>query len=95
MLADQKANSLLGVLAVLNISILVTASLFIFLEGAALVLALLVIMPGTVGTRDSREISNIPNPAFFGFFNRVTESDYVRHLTGILCDHAFCEAFAG
>ena len=99
-LADQKANILVGILAVLLTIIFTRANVltqasgkflipiacFIMLEVLALVFALLVIMPKTIGRLHTNRIENIPNPFFFGFFTRFGEEEYLEYLTHRLDD---------
>ena len=93
-LADQKANILMGILAVILAIIftkadflsavgewlLIPVACFVLLEVAALLLALLVVMPKTVGRMKPLLIEDIPNPFFFGFFTKFREEDYLRYL---------------
>jgi len=99
-LADQKANILVGILAVIltiiftkadfltNLSgiYIIPIAVFIILEVAALLLALLVIMPKTIGHLHTTKIENIPNPFYFGFFTKFSEDDYVEYLSDTLKD---------
>ena len=94
-LADQKANILVGILAVILTIIFTKAqflaslsgiyiipiAVFIILEVAALLLALLVIMPKTIGHLHTSKIENIPNPFYFGFFTKFREDEYVEYLS--------------
>jgi hypothetical protein len=56
------------------------------LEVAALLLALLVVMPKTVGQLNPLHIENIPNPFFFGFFTKFREEEYLGYLADNLGD---------
>ena len=99
-LADQKANILVGILSVVltiiftkssaltNISsdLFVPVACFIVLEVVALLLALLVIMPKTIGQLNTTKIENIPNPFFFGFFTRFREDEFLEYLSRELND---------
>ena len=99
--ADQKANILVGILAVMltimftksdllaDISgtFLVPIACFIVLEVAALILALLVIMPKTIGRPNGRGIENIANPFFFGFFTMYSEEEYLGYLSRRMNDN--------
>ena len=99
-LADQKANILVGILAVI-LTIIFTKSefltnerdlsiipiaFFILFEVTALLLALLVIMPKTMGQLNTTRIENIPNPFFFGFFTNFEEDNYLEYLSDRLND---------
>jgi hypothetical protein len=93
--ADQKANILVGILAVILTIIFTKADVlthlsgkfsisiacFIVLEVVALILALLVIMPKTIGRLNTTNIENIPNPFFFGFYTRFGEDEYLEYLS--------------
>ena len=98
--ADQKANILVGILAVI-LTIIFTKSefltnerdlsiipiaFFILFEVTALLLALLVIMPKTMGQLNTTRIENIPNPFFFGFFTNFEEDNYLEYLSDRLND---------
>jgi hypothetical protein len=99
-LADQKANILVGILSVVltiiftKVDIMVTvnngftipAVFFILLEGAALLLALFVIMPKTIGRINSMDIEDIPNPFFFGFYTNFKEQEYLAYMADKLTD---------
>lgn len=99
-LADQKANILVGILAVIltiiftksefltNVSDLsiIPIAFFILFEVTALLLALLVIMPKTMGQLNTTRIENIPNPFFFGFFTNFQEDEYLEYLSDRLND---------
>jgi hypothetical protein len=99
-LADQKANILVGILAVIltiiftkadfltNASVIyiIPIAVFIILEVAALLLALLVIMPKTIGHLHTTKIEDIPNPFYFGFFTMFSEDEYVEYLSNTLKD---------
>ncbi len=98
MLADQKANILIGIMVLVltvlftNLSFISTAiskftisfaSFFVF-EGASLFFALLVIMPKTVGRIQQTKIEDVPNPFFFGFYSRFQRDDFLKYIIGQL-----------
>lgn len=93
-LADQKANILIGAVVValtiifarsnlmttLNSALIVPFGLFLVLELCAFVLALMVITPSVSGRAKLKRVSDIPNPLFFGFFTQFKEDEYVDYL---------------
>ena len=94
LIADQKANILVGIVAVI-LTILVTRSgnilamdnelvipiaSFVILELIALVLALMVITPKLSGQYKATKVEDMPNPLFFGFFTRYPQSDYMEFI---------------
>lgn len=98
LLADQKANVLVGIVAVI-LTILFTRTGFltstevatkhIFLgfvaiELVGLFFALLVITPKTIVENRFQSVEDMPNPLFFGFFTRFGQDEYVAHLTAML-----------
>jgi len=97
-LADQKANILIGIVAIIltilftradfltkiDAWLLIPLAGFVSVEVAALFLALLVIMPKTVGRLKTMHIEDLPNPLFFGFFTKFKEQEYVTYLTNKL-----------
>ncbi|MGB1109581.1 MAG: Pycsar system effector family protein [Gammaproteobacteria bacterium] len=94
LLADLKASIAMGIVAVLIVFVLVQVNipgdislnaapafaLFFLFEGAAFLLAMMVIMPRTI--RDARlsRIEDAPNPLFFGFFTQFSEDEFVSHM---------------
>lgn len=100
-LADQKANVLIGALVValtilltrsqisvaLNGPMIVPLFMFVALELCAFVLALLVITPKTTGTIKCKSLQDMPNPLFFGFFTQFSQDQYVDYLTSQLPDN--------
>jgi len=91
LMADQKANILVGAIIVLlsflftrlptyelnDRSIIMLIGIFILLEMLALLLGIMVIRPRTRYLKHSLNIEDMPNPLFFGFFTRYSESEYV------------------
>lgn len=106
-LADQKANILVGILAVILTIIftkadnlleisdtyLIPLACFVAMEVTALVLALLVIMPKTIGRPHADSMENIPNPLFFGFFTAFSENEYLDYLSTRLNDNSSARRF--
>jgi len=97
-LADQKANILIGIVAVVLTIIctkagflidldryaLIPIAAFIVLEIAALLFALLVIMPKATKISESMTLETIPNPLFFGFFTQFSQAEYIDHIVNKL-----------
>lgn len=106
-LADHKANVLVGIVAVTltilftNINFLndvdhklsIPLACFILMEIIALFLALLVIMPKTTGRSQTMKLEDIPNPLFFGFFTKFKEDEYVMYLTDKMHDNQSARKF--
>ncbi len=99
-LADQKANILIGVVAVI-FTILFTKSeqllnakelfmlpffSFSMMEVVALLLAFLVITPKTRSQYRPDSIQNTMNPLYFGCFTQFDEDDYVAYLSAEVKD---------
>ncbi len=94
-MADQKANILIGTMGIMisvlfskaftatNIStqMLIPISIFMLMEISALMFAILVLMPKTVGQIKTSTIENIQNPLFFGLFTQFPEHEYVDYIT--------------
>ncbi len=94
MLADQKANVLVGIVAVILTILLTRTNIltgsepamrnivlaFVFIELVALFLAILVITPKTVNGARPGSIDGIPNPLFFGYFTRFSEEEYLDYM---------------
>ena len=91
LLADQKANVLVGIVAVI-LTILFTRTnfltsseivirnaflVFVIVELVALVLAILVITPRAVQAGAYQTLDGVPNVLFFGYFTRFSEDDYL------------------
>ena len=94
LLADQKANVLIGIVAVI-LTILFTRTnfltssellvrniflLFVLLELLAFFLAILVITPKGVKTHPHASLDEVPNALFFGYFTRFSENDYLEFM---------------
>ncbi len=100
MLADQKANILIGIVAVMLTIILTNHAFlarldtrflplfagFVFMEVAALIIALLVVTPRRRGKMTGHRAEKLPNPLFFGHFTQVTEDEYFDFLYKRLVD---------
>lgn len=99
-MADQKANILIGTMGImmtvffskayttndLDISILIPISLFLIMEMTALIFAILVLIPKTAGKVKSKHIKDIKNPLFFGLFTQFPENDYAEFILDNMTD---------
>jgi len=100
LLADQKANVLIGIVAVI-LTILCTKANFLasgdrrvliplagalFIELIGVLFALLVLMPNSTHKLRPMRIEDVPNLFFFGLFYRFNVEEYVGHLTQRLND---------
>jgi len=98
LMADQKANILIGTL-VLMFTVIFTRLLtmvnlsdqnfipiilFVMLELIALVLTTLVLIPKNISGQKLINIENMPNPLFFGFFTQFSEKQYINYLNNKL-----------
>ena len=101
LMADQKANILVGTIIVL-LTFLFTrlpgyefthpdqvwlVAVFVLFEIVALLLGVMVIRPRTRYLKHSMAIEEIPNPLFFGFFTRYSEQEYVDFMTRRVTDN--------
>jgi hypothetical protein len=102
LMADKKAHILIGVISViltilftkfdlesnLQNNLIIPFGFFIILEIASVLLALLVIVPSTKQYRTPKDIRDIPNPLFFGFFTNYSQDEYVSYLLEALNNNA-------
>lgn len=100
MMADQKANILIGTLVLLFTVVLTqllkfeplsTQQLIPFVvllvfELMALVMTTLVLIPKNITGLINSDIRHMPNPFFFGFFTRYSEQEYQSYLAEVLVD---------
>ncbi|MCK4711122.1 MAG: hypothetical protein KAU21_21095 [Gammaproteobacteria bacterium] len=100
MLADQKANILIGVVAIIctivftksdilttmNGSLLIPFICFLVLEVLAMFLALLVILPKNINRQNLIKLEDASNPLFFGVFTNYSEQEYVDFLINHMND---------
>lgn len=101
-LADQKANALIGVLTVIfsilfaNIQHLSRLPLagriaffgFVLMEVFGMIFALLVIFPKNITVKGYEKPEQMPNPLFFGMYTLFPEQDYVTYLMDRLASGA-------
>jgi hypothetical protein len=99
-LADQKANILIGLVAVMGTILFTKANVlapleekfvipfagFLCLDVLTLVLALFVLLPTKIGRRKGKKSEEMANPLFFGGFTNFTEAEYVTFLSEQLTD---------
>ena len=100
-LADQKANILIGIVAVVftilftkthfltNIHerLLIPFVCFLLMEVLAAFLALFVILPKKIVRPESMKIEDVSNPLFFGIFTKFKQDEYVTFLSDKLIDN--------
>jgi len=101
MMADQKANILIGTLVLVftvvltrllqllegNQQLLMPIFVFVLMQLIPLVLTVLVLIPKNIDNLKQKDITNIQNPLFFGFFTRYSEQEYTNYLNSILVDN--------
>jgi hypothetical protein len=101
LMADQKANILIGTLVLMFTVVisrlmtlvddtdknLVPIIVFLILELVPLVLTTLVLIPKNIATSKKLKIDQMPNPLFFGFFTRYSESEYLNFINSKLINN--------
>ncbi len=100
LMADQKANILIGTLALMftvvltrlltladNQALLVTLVIFMLMQLLPLVLTVMVLIPKNINGKTSADINNIQNPLFFGFFTQYSQQQYSTYMHGLLVDN--------
>ena len=101
LMADQKANILVGTIVLLltflftripsfNLTdqwLIALIGVFTMLEVIAALLGIMVIKPRTRYLKQPIEIEDMPNPLFFGFFCRFKEQEYVDYIQHLLTDN--------
>lgn len=89
-MADQKANILVGTIAIIltflftklsfsdfeSTNMLYAVAVFVLFEAIALFLGILVVRPRGNRGKIPPSIENIPNPLFFGFFTAYKHEEY-------------------
>jgi len=100
LMADQKANILVGAIVILmtflftrlavmdfsNTYLVFVLTIIIILLGLALLFGIMVIKPRTKWVSVVK-INEIPNPFFFGFFSQFKQQEYVDFMMGKLIDN--------
>ena len=100
-MADQKANILVGTIAIFltflftrvsteqiaDPQLTISLSVVVALELTALLLGIMVIKPRTRWMNHSIKIEDMPNPLFFGFFCAYKETDFVDYMQQRLVDN--------
>ena len=92
LMADQKANILIGTLVVVftvvltrlltleNGILIYPILIFALMQLVPLVLATLVLIPKNIRQTKSKKIEDMPNPLFFGCFTKFSETEYEQFL---------------
>ncbi len=105
-MADQKANILMGIIGIMFTVVLTKLTntesyathvqliliVFISLELIAFSSSLMVIAPKFHGKFAIKNIEEMPNPFFFGFYTNFTEEDYVAHMLNSIEDNEKAKA---
>jgi hypothetical protein len=106
-LADQKANILIGVLAIIFTIILTNTNFitgieqsflipfagFLLLEIIAVLMAFLVVLPKNIKRHKDLKLDDVANPLFFGIYTEFGQDDYVQHLLGKIHDNHSARAY--
>lgn len=106
-LADQKANILIGVLAIIFTIILTNTSFisgikqpflipfsgFLLLEIIAILLAFLVVLPKNIKRHKGLKLDDVANPLFFGIYTEFNQDEYVQHLLEKMHDNRSARAY--
>ncbi|MDF1763793.1 MAG: DUF5706 domain-containing protein [Oleibacter sp.] len=101
-MADQKANILMGIIGIIFTVILTKINIteaysphiklilviFLSLELVAFTASLMVIAPRFQGKFLIKNIENMPNPFFFGFYTNFSEDEYINHMVSSIHDNA-------
>jgi len=101
LMADQKANILIGTLVLVYTVVLTRLPsllteetiwfwptvLLMMVQLVPLVLTVLVLIPKNIHGPAGEDIQHIQNPLFFGFFTRYPEAQYVEYLQSQLTDN--------
>ncbi len=100
LMADQKANILIGTLALIftvvltklltladNHALLITLIVFVMMQLVPLVLTVMVLIPKNINDKSTADINDIQNPLFFGFFTQYTQQQYSDYICGLLVDN--------
>lgn len=100
LMADQKANILIGTLALMFTVVItrlitavddqalwVTLVVFVAMQMVSLVLTVMVLIPKNIRSKKSKDINDIQNPLFFGFFTQYSQQQYSDYMHGLLNDN--------
>ncbi len=100
LMADQKANILIGTLALVftvvltklltlvdNQALLISLVVFILLQMVPLALTVMVLIPKNITGKSTANINDIKNPLFFGFFTQYSQQQYSDFMHGLLVDN--------
>lgn len=105
-LADQKANILIGVLAIMFTIILTNANFitgiepplliplacFLLLEIIAILMAFLVVIPKNIKRHKDLRLDDVANPLFFGIYTEFNQDEYVGYLLDKIQDNRSARA---
>lgn len=106
LMADQKANILIGTLALmftvvmtrilsqanLDSGLLKIMLVFMLLELVPMVLTVMVLLPKNITGNQETPIEDIKNPLFFGFFTRHSQQTYHQYMQARLVDNESARA---
>ena len=100
LMADQKANILIGTLALTltviltrlltladNQALLACLMVFVLMQMVPLTLAVMVLIPKNIQNKSTIDINGIQNPLFFGFFTNYSEQQYSDYMHEVLVDN--------
>lgn len=101
LMADQKANILVGTILLLMTVLLtrlsslelnqpwlpIVITVVTIVEVIAVALGILVIKPRTRYLKKPIKVTDMPNPLFFGFFCHLEEHEYIHYMQNLLVDN--------
>ena len=101
LMADQKANILIGTLALMftvvltrvitlietESSLLIVLAVFMAMELVPMVLTVMVLIPKNISGQKQPDIEHINNPLFFGFFTQFSQQQYNDYMQRTLVDN--------
>lgn len=101
LMADQKANILIGTLALMftvvltrvitlvemDRSMLIILAVFMVMELVPMVLTVMVLIPKNISGQKQADIEHIKNPLFFGFFTQYSQQQYSDYMQRTLIDN--------
>ncbi len=102
LMADQKANILIGTLALMftvvltrmitlveeDQPMLIILAVFMAMELVPMILTVMVLIPKNIGRQQQADIEHIANPLFFGFFTQFSQQQYIDYMQRTLVDNA-------
>ena len=100
LMADQKANILIGTLALMftviltrlltlvdNQALMASLVMFVLMQMIPLTLTVMVLIPKNITGKRTADISDMKNPLFFGFFTQYTQQQYSDYMHELLIDN--------